>query len=188
MTKNKSLLLGVIAAVALTTTAQAADKNFEGFYAGAELGYNNINLGNTSNSGGLYYGGMAGYRIQMPSNLVLGLEARFGDSTATEMVGFGETNVEISAGRQLGVDAIFGYAMGDNKDVLAYGFLGYTNAKVTGSALGANTSATGDGLRFGLGAEYVLTDNMSLRVTGAYADYSGSLRDWQLNSGIVFRF
>ena len=186
MKKITSLVLAGVAAVALSTSAQAADKNFNGFYAGAELGYNNFKL--IDNKSGLYYGALAGYRVQMDNDLVVGLETRFGDTTANQTITVSTVDIDISAGRQIGVDALIGIAMGDDKDVLAFGTVGYTNARINGSAADQNASANGDGVRFAIGAEYLLTEKASLRVSGAYADYEGSARDWQLTTAVIFNF
>lgn len=186
MKKITSTILAGIAALSMASAAQAADKNFNGFYAGAELGYNNFKL--TENKSGFYYGGLAGYRVQLDSDLVLGLETRFGDTTASETITVSGVDIELSAGRQIGVDAVLGYALGENKDVLAFGTVGYINGRINGSALDANSSVDGDGVRFGLGAEYVLTEQASVRVSGAYADFEGSARDWQLTTAVIFNF
>jgi len=185
MTKIKSVLLAGFTALAMTSVAQAADKNFNGAYAGAELGYNSFKFTEGLKKDAAYYGIFAGYRIQMDSDLVLGLEGRFGDSSATADF---SNNIEISAGRQLGIDATIGYALGKEKDFLAFAFAGYTNARLTNRANNSDTSTTGDGVRFGLGGEYAVTENVSFRVTSAYADYQGDVRDIQVNAGVLFRF
>lgn len=185
MTKIKSALFAGLAALAMTSAAQAADKNFNGAYAGAEVGYNSFDFTDGIKEDALYYGGFVGYRMQMDSDLVLGLEGRFGDSTAT--AGY-LGNGEIKAGRQLGIDASIGYALGQKKDFLAFAFVGYTNAKLSTDVANVSESVTGDGVRYGLGGEYVLTENISLRLTGAYANYEGEPSDVQVNAGILFRF
>lgn len=186
MKKITSLLIAGMTALTMTTAAQAADKNFNGAYAGAELGYNSFDFADDYREDGVYYGGFVGYRMQMDSDLVIGLEGRFGDSSATTDLGF--AGAEIDAGRQLGVDATLGYALGADKNILAFALVGYTNTKISGTAANVNTSATGDGVRFGLGGEYALTENISLRATGAYANYEGDANDLQLNAGVLFRF
>lgn len=185
MTTIKSVLLAGFAAVAMTSAAQAADKNFDGAYVGAELGYNKFKFEDGLKDTGLYFGGVAGYRVQFDNDLVIGLEGRFGDTTAD---GDLTDAIEVKAGRQLGVDASIGLALGENKDFLAFALVGYSNAKVTGTIADVTESATGDGYRLGLGGEYALTENVSVRVTGVLADYEGRAGDVQVNAGVLFRF
>jgi outer membrane autotransporter protein len=169
----------------MTSVAQADDKNFDGVYAGAELGYNSFDFTDGLKKDAIYYGGFVGYRMQMDNNLVFGLEGRFGDSSASSDL---SGTAEIKAGRQLGVDATLGYAFGQKKDILTYAFVGYTDVKMTVKDGNQSDSVTGDGVRFGLGTEYVLSDNLSLRLTGAYANYEGNPSDLQINAGILYRF
>ena len=185
MTKIKTTLVAGFLALAMTSAVQAEDKKFDGAYAGAELGYNSFDFADGVKKDAVYYGGFIGYRKQLDNNLVFGLEGRFGDSSATADL---TDDVEIKAGRQLGVDASVGYVFGQNKDILAFGFVGYTNVKLTGAAGNATESINGDGVRFGLGTEYALTNQFSLRLTGAYANYEGDPSDYQLNAGVVYRF
>ncbi len=185
MTKVTPVILAGIAALAMTSTAQAADKNFDGAYAGMEVGYNSFEFTDGLKEDAVYYGGFAGYRLQMDNDLVVGLEGRFGDSSATADLA---ADVEVKAGRQLGVDASIGYAFGQQKDMLAFAFVGYTNAKVTGTLADVSESVNGDGVRFGAGGEYALNKNISLRLTGAYADYEGDVNDIQINAGLLYRF
>ncbi|PCI32894.1 MAG: hypothetical protein COB54_05765 [Alphaproteobacteria bacterium] len=185
MTKIKATLIAGLAALAITTAAQAEDKKFDGAYAGAELGYNSFDFTDGLKKDAVYYGGFVGYRKQLDNNLVFGLEGRFGDSSASADL---TSDVEIRAGRQLGVDATLGYVFGQKKDILAYGFVGYTNMKLTGAVGNESESLNGDGVRFGLGTEYAITDQISLRLTGAYANYEGNPSDIQVNAGVVFRF
>jgi len=185
MIKIKSVLLAGFVALAMTPAVQAADKNFNGAYAGAELGYNSFKFADGFKEDALYYGGFVGYRVHMDSDLVLGLEARLGDSTANADF---STVTEVNAGRQLDIDATIGYALGQEKDFLAFAFAGYNNVRVTQKTNNAKLSETGDGFRFGIGGEYAVTENVSFRVTGAYTDYQGSVRDLQLNAGVLYRF
>ena len=185
MTKIKSTLFAGLAVLAMTSAVQAEDKKFDGAYAGVELGYNSFDFTDGLKKDAVYYGGFVGYRKQLDNNLVVGLEGRFGDSSASTDL---TSDVEIRADRQLGVDATLGYVFGKNKDILAFGFVGYTNMKLTGVVGNRNDSVNGDGVRFGLGTEYALTDQFSLRLTGSYANYDGFPSDYQVNAGVVYRF
>ncbi|WP_339863042.1 porin family protein [Paremcibacter congregatus] len=188
MKKITTALLAGLTALSMTSFAQAQDagKTFNGAYAGAEVGYNSYEFADNFREDAVYYGAFAGYRVQMDNDLVLGLEGRFGDSSATTDLGI--SGAEFVAGRQLGVDATIGYALGAEKNVLAYALVGYSNQKITGKLAGVEESNNGDGIRFGLGAEYAVTETISLRATGAYADYKGSANDIQLNAGVLYRF
>lgn len=157
MTKT---LLAAVAALGMTQMAQADDKKFDGFYLGAEVGYQDFSRITNAGEDNFDYDGFIGYRVQMDNNWVIGLE---GGS---------------------GIDATLGYAMGPNKDFLAFGFAGYSNIKLSDT----QTTTTFDGIRFGGGVEYAVSKNISLRLTGTHTDYEGNINGTRAMAGVLFRF
>ena len=167
MPKMNTVFVTPLAALTLTfmiSTAQAADKKFDGFYLGAEAGYRDFSGSGNFDQDDFVYDGVIGYRKQMNNGWVLGLE---GGS---------------------GIDASLGYAMGQNKDFLAFGFVGYSNAKVTTTSGPTQTSTNFDGIRFGVGGEYAVSKHISLRLTGTYTNFEGNFSATKATAGILFRF
>ncbi|MFC7048173.1 porin family protein [Emcibacter nanhaiensis] len=186
----KKTLISFAAAAVLagTVSAQAEDSVFAGPYAGLEIGYNDFNYDAgpvDASSDGFTYGGFAGYRYQLDSSILLGAEARIGESTASVD---GGSSVTIDFGRQLGIDATVGTTFGEQDDILAFAFVGYENLRATAHYAGEKASSDLDGIRFGVGGEYAFADNLSLRATFAYTDYENDVRNIQLLTGLVYNF
>tara|TARA_B100001939_G_scaffold315853_1_gene301382 strand:- start:18752 stop:19312 length:561 start_codon:yes stop_codon:yes gene_type:complete len=185
----KKMMIALAGAALLSGTALASAQEglFHGPYAGVEVGYNDFNVdvdGVDVGADGFSYGGFFGYRSQMSNNLVLGLEARVGESTAS----IEEAGAKIDAGRQLGIDATIGTTLGSENNMLAFAFVGYENARLTLKEAGMEESEDLDGIRFGVGGEYALAQNLNLRATFAYTDYESDLRNIQFLTGLVYNF
>lgn len=171
--------LGLAASVAIVSTAAlAADLPnrkqapapivaprafmWNGAYAGLNGGYLNFDAHGTGAadagdvSGGLL-GLTAGYNVQMPSNIVLGVEADYGMSNAD---GSGTAKIEslatIRARAGVTMDRLLPYVTG--------GYAG-GNVKVE-----ANGSDYVSGWTAGAGAEYALSDNLSAKAEALYVD------------------
>ncbi|WP_321395345.1 porin family protein [Emcibacter sp.] len=185
--KNFLFALAGVAALSTATAAFAEENSFAGPYVGVEVGYNDLDFdAGTANVGanGFNYGLFAGYRYQVGSSLLLGLEARAGESTAS----LGDETASIDAGRQLGVDATIGTTLGTNNNILAFAFVGYENARLTANVGNESDAADMDGIRFGAGTEYAFTKNLSVRATLAYTDYESDVSNIQILTGLVYNF
>ena len=148
----RRFVLSLVAALAATCgaaqaqTARTAD--FSGFEIGPDLG---VAFGSTS---GLAGGAHAGYNFQMGS-FVVGGEA---DALLANFTGSGSTSL---SQHFLGsIRAKAGFAFGD---FLLYGTAGPGWGAVQYSNWFGTHDTTVDGIVFGVGAEYALTRNLSLR-------------------------
>ncbi len=202
MTLNKYSAAAALAVATMAAPAFAQDdKPFDGFYLGAEAGYDRFKVDNEisglidTKDSSIYYGGIFGWREQTSSNLVYGIEGRFGDNTAkvkgTISDGMESVDLRVTNGRQIGVDAIIGTLVNENTLLFASG--GYVNGKLTvkledNSIIGPlNLSDSDHGFRVGGGAEFRLNDQFNFRVTGHYQDV-GSTSNLQVLAGVILPF
>ncbi len=187
------------------TTAQAAEWRFDGVYAGGEVGLGRFSIGAKQSIGGLgdddlFYGGVIGFRRQFGDRLVLGGEARAGDSRASDrfqgiIVAAPGTFVSARLGRSLGVDALAGIALGPTRETLLFVSGGYINTRLGGSmlpeAIGAEINrpfaADKGGYRIGGGLETHLWRRLSFRV-GAHFAHTGPVDQTQILGGLIYRF
>jgi outer membrane immunogenic protein len=170
-----------LAALTVATPAFAQDvtPSFSGPYVGVIAGYDKLDINTTGvkNPTGLAYGVDLGYDYQA-GNVVFGIEGEAAESTGNIKSG----NVEIAtAGRDLYVGGRVGFIV---SNTLLYTKVGYTNARVDTTA----GSDNGDGIRFGGGAEYRLTPNVSLKAEYRYSNYEADVERHQLVAGAAFRF
>lgn len=183
---NKIFAAGAML-LALTTTANAQEaKHFDGGYLGAEAGIFALNA-ETSSTGdstetGVYYGVVAGYRVQTDSDLVLGVEAAFGTSD----IGFtfigdeDDFDLDDVVDHQWQVLGTVGWAFGaEKRDLFSIG-AGYAEVKLSPFT----NSFTDGSLAAQASYERAVTDNLSLRVkatTYEFDSYVGT-------AGVSFRF
>lgn len=131
--------------------------NWTGFYAGAQVGYSNVDLsafGISIDEDGLIGGLVAGYDYDL-GNWVIG-------------AGFDYDWTDVSFNydpAQIDVDNIWraklraGYKIGNG---LLYATAGYAQAEASGSAFGVSESSDDDGYFVGAGYEHLVTQNMSI--------------------------
>ncbi|WP_417451776.1 outer membrane beta-barrel protein [Kordiimonas sp.] len=162
---KKTLLTATIAATLLGAGAANAQdqKHFDGFYLGGEFGHTF-----SDGSDDIYYGAVGGYRKQLDSNLVVGVEGTFGNADIQYLDHIWTVNGTV------------GYAFGAEKRDLIFGGVGYVKAK----ASAAGYTETGSDISFIAGYERAIGDNLSLRVkANVYGD------DTVVPSlGVAFRF
>ncbi|MFA5969622.1 MAG: outer membrane beta-barrel protein [Sphingomonas sp.] len=191
----RTLTLAALAAAAVATPAFAQDTPagppaekpaFDGFRAGALLGYDALQPGSSTDSAisdrngadGLLYGGDIGYDKTI-GNAVIGAEAEIAGSTAKATndpfngLGFGR----VKAGRDIYVGARVGTLL--NPTTLLYVKGGYTNSRLDLTA-SDGTTETGqhfnlDGYRVGAGVEKSLTPRTYAKIEYRYSNY-GSAR------------
>jgi outer membrane immunogenic protein len=154
-----------LACVLAASSAQAADFNrtntgpygadFSGVEVGPDLG---VGLGSASsaNISGPVGGAHVGYNFQ--SNRIVGgveADAMF-SGVKSGSYGAGSFRQDfLSSTRVKG-----GYAFGD---LLAYGTIGWAWSTTNFQDLGVSSNKTVSGIAYGLGAEYAITRNVSLR-------------------------
>ncbi len=186
--------------------------NFDGLYAGFETGLDhakirsNINVGDTffsnkGNNDGIYYGGFVGYRVEAQSGLVLGVEGRYGGSTArvkSSISGtdFADLSLRGGLGRTFGGDVLAGFATGPEKSILLFASGGVSNTRIKSRAEGVvggiseelKSGKSKYGYRVGGGAELALTESVSARVTAHYEDYGQRTNSIKVLGGLALRF
>lgn len=186
--------------------------HFDGLYAGFEAGLDHADIrsdvlvgqnafSQKGNSDGIYYGGFAGWRTEYQSGLVLGLEGRYGGSTARVKssiagIDFPDLSLRGGLGRTLGVDAVAGLATGPDKSILVFASGGVTNTRIKSRAEGTVSGVSESvkfsdatyGYRVGGGAELALTDAISARVTAHYEDYGRKTDSIKVLGGLALRF
>lgn len=131
----------IIAAVAALTAvaAPASAQDFTGARIGVTGGYDDV-----QSREGFTYGVVAGVDAPVAKNVVVGVEATLEDSTAKAGA--------VHASRELGIAARAGVVVLPR--VLAFGKVGYTNARFD---LGRSGAVTLEGLRYGGGIEYAVS-------------------------------
>ena len=185
------LLAGVVATPAFAQDAAP----FSGARIEGVVGYDTTDV-EGEGSDGVVYGVQAGYDFQS-NGAVFGVEGEVGDSTVDECVGgvvvAGDT-LCADAGRDLYVGGRAGAALGRN--VLAYGKVGYTNARFRldyedGTAATANDFSVAenlDGVRAGAGLEFALGPNSYAKTEYRYSNYEQGFDRHQVVAGFGFRF
>jgi outer membrane immunogenic protein len=175
--------------------------DWTGFYAGVNGGYGGgvtssvtafaspapfASATHTNNhTGGFIAGGQIGYNYQFANNVVLGVETdgqwsdvkAWHEATTLSLAGPIYTNVKhelrwfgttrLRAGYALG--RVMSYATGG----VAYGEVGVRGDQVSGGLFAGSTQTTKVGWAAGAGAEYALTDNLSVKAEYLYTEFSG---------------
>lgn len=184
--KKFTIVAAAFAALVFNAPAKAADMpiykaapavfDWTGFYIGAHAGWGRESGGES----GFIYGGQLGYNWQFNRNWVIGIE---GDITGTDI---SEPTIPAKVDYLASVRGRLGYAMGRS---LFYGTVGWGTAQVSG----AGVSVTGDALVLGLGLEYALDRNWSVR--GEFLHYEfddgnlpGSANVQAFRLGVNYRF
>ncbi len=184
MTLIKTFLTTAALIVATTNATIAADndKKFDGSYIGVEAGIDWTKLANdTGRDKSFYYGGVLGFRSQMNSGLVIGLEGTFGDTGYQSPITGANAKYEYSAGLTLGS------AFGDDGANLIYTKAAYVRARFDPSSA-AGDAYTDDGWRFGGGYERALSDSMSFRLSTDYTTYGTGKNGWASKAGLLVKF
>jgi outer membrane immunogenic protein len=149
----KSFIFAAVAA--LTAVASPAmSQDFTGARIGVVGGYDNI-----EDREGFTYGVVAGVDAPVLKGVTLGVEATLEDSTTDEAA--------VEASREIGVAARLGVKVLPKAQV--FGKVGYTNARV--ELAGTNAGVTLEGLRYGGGVEYALTNKLYTTVEYRRSEY-----------------
>lgn len=181
-TITTAALLAATAATATTATLADDDKKFHGSYVGVEAGIDWTKLnGDVKRDRSIYYGGVIGFRNQMDSGLVIGIEGTFGDTGYKNNATGAHSDYEWSAGLTLGS------AFGDDGANLIYGKAAFVKTRFDATVADGGTYSD-SGWRFGGGYERALSDNVSFRLGGDYTTYGNDVKGWSAKSGLLFKF
>lgn len=166
--ETKNVVLGVVAGAAAVASgaaaASAADvapmvDDWSGFYAGASVGYGFGESGvwdtDYDISGGVVGGVHVGFNYQTGSGIILGVEAAY--SIGSRQLDYDDDqNYDYSISPIFDLKARVGYAL---DSFMIYGFGGFSSMPFNH---GYNTEYQNYGFNLGLGAEMMVTDNISL--------------------------
>jgi outer membrane immunogenic protein len=184
----------LLAAVAAAASAPAFAGDIAGPRVEAVLGWDHVRANpagtGSLNSDGFLYGLGLGYDFAVGGKVALGLDAEISDASTDFDVTAGTTRARLSAGRDLYVGGRVTGAVSDTFNV--YAKVGYTNARFKGSVTTGTTttSASGnaDGIRAGVGAQYMVTSNAYVGAEYRYSNYEAGLSRHQLAATIGYRF
>ena len=172
----------LLATTSAATFAADDDKKFDGVYAGVEAGVDWTKLaGDLGRDKSFYYGGVIGFRRQMDSGLVMGLEGTFGDT--------GFQNNTTNADYEWSAGLTLGSAFGSDGGNLIYGKAAYVKTRFTDTGdTGTETKFSEDGWRFGGGYERSINENTSLRLGVDYTTYGNDIDGWSTKAGLLVKF
>lgn len=191
----KKLRFSLITALSFGVSAGAIAATPD-FYVGGQLGYQNVeveesstNFWNESRStdfsgSGVAGGVFVGAKFNVTPDIYLAPEVNFGYGNGDGGDRFSYEDYsrafEVEADRSYGISALAGYNVTDKTSV--YGRLGYqwTKFEASFSETGWDTesdSETFGGVRFGLGMETAVAQNVALRLDWSYTDYSSETYD-----------
>lgn len=181
MRKITTLVVVAAATIATPALAQEEQAAFNGPYVGVYAGYDNVTIkeeapnGGSANKGGVAFGGIFGYNVDMGSTL-LGIEAEIGEASTKEsekdFIDAGD-EVSLSANLDLFIGARIGFKPSGNTLVYLKG--GYAQTKFKAAYFDGTTtySETADlgGYRLGAGVEFKVSERISLRGEYRYSDF-----------------
>lgn len=189
MNKTKSLLVATFAASAVLGAASVASANPE-FYAGAQLGYQDISLKTVEQGSGFegtidgeaidgFAGSIfAGTKFNLNNDFFVGAEANVGTSTAEYKDNFGDGDSgKIEAKISYGIAALAGINL--TADTALYGRLGYQRTKLD-FKYDDSEKLNFNGVRVGVGMETALAQQLALRLDWSQTYYSSKSEqdDW----------
>ena len=154
-----------LAATVIGTVSVHAESNFDGLYAGAAGGYGKVDadvVEDSAFSGSAF----AGYGATF-GKVYLGAEAEAGLNGAELSSG----GVSIEQKWNYGANARLGYVV--SPKVLAYGLAGWQRAELEATDGTDTVDATADGLKFGIGGETFIRENLTARSELTYTDWKG---------------
>ena len=183
MKKIVTLCASAVAFAALATPAAAAAPN--GGRIEAIVGYDSVSfdLGAGSDStSGVLYGIGAGYDFAVGEKVSLGLDLEAADSNTDIEAG----TDRVFAGRDLYAGARLSAALSDKANL--YFKAGYTNARIGVTTGGTTDGANAEGVRGGVGVQFLVGKNMYVGGEARYSNYEAGLERIQGVANIGFRF
>lgn len=171
--------VAALAVAASATATLAEDKHFDGAYLGADIGL--------TDGGEFYYGANLGLRKQTESNMVFGVEGRFGDYAVSETFNILGTPVEAGINYAWAAHGYVGWVFGEDKRNLFKVGGGYNEFHVKATAGNVSDGAsTGDFGAF-IGYERASESNVNFRLQLDYLKIEDS-HGGQLTAGFNYQF
>ena len=188
----RSMLVG--AAFVALSTAPAFAQEFQGPYAGAQVGWNHDKV--LADKQDAVVGGVfVGYDHQVAPNVVLGVEGGFSVGESDRVGPYGPDNASLDPRYSFDASARAGYVLGERNLLYVRG--GYANTRVRLARDVGGVAVSGkdnlDGWFVGGGVERKLLDNVSTRLEYRYADFGdtddiGKYERHQVLAGVAYRF
>lgn len=166
----KKIVIGAALAAIAAVATPAMANDFTGPRVGVTAG-----LDKQANRNGASLGGVAGYDLRVAGPVRAGVEVTVADAT-TDRAGV-SSNLDLGANLRVGVKVL--------DRALAFGKVGYARTDYSFGPL----KSTQEGVRFGGGVEYALTDHVYTTVEYARTEYGNGVagRD-QVLGGVGIRF
>jgi outer membrane immunogenic protein len=200
----KSIYLAALALASAVPAGAAQAEEFDGPYAGVQLGWNEDDVGTVGSGVGRISvdksqdsfagGGYIGYDFRVAPKVVLGVEGDIGFAADDRITRKGRDTISsLDPKRSLSLSARAGYIVADG--TLAYIRGGYTNARVRASLTDADgtiaSSSDRDAWLVGGGVEKYIMPDVSVRLEYRYTDLSdgsGKFDRHQALAGVSYRF
>jgi outer membrane immunogenic protein len=176
----RTIIAAALLAACSATPAFARDvaQPFSGGHVEAITGYDHV----TGGEDGVLYGIGAGWDFRN-GNFVVGIEGEALESTAGDCSG----GICVDASRDFYIGGRVGAVVADN--VLLYGKLGYSNARIEATSAGITAHTNVDGIRGGVGVEIALANSpLTIRTEYRYTNYEAGGERHQGTLGLAFRF
>ena len=184
MKKIVTLCASAVALAAFATPAFAAAP--EGGRIEAVVGYDNVSIdlgaGVDADASGVLYGVGVGYDFAVGKSVALGLDLEATDATSDFEAG----TDRVAAGRDLYAGVRLTPALSDKANL--YFKAGYTNARIKVETAGLTDAANGDGIRGGVGLQFMVGKSMYIGGEARYSNYEAGLERFQGVANIGFRF
>jgi outer membrane immunogenic protein len=182
--KKYGLLIGLCAALMFPVAALSAPGPWNGPFVGLQAGWNRTSLDHFSSDSTSTFGVYGGYYWQVSRHFVVGPDLFYdwnGDTSHQC-----ECSSENFGSHVYGIEAIFGFPVGDADQFMPYLKVGYAH-------LGANGDLSGsdNGWRAGGGIAWLFTNFLSLRLQYTYGHYGASVNHWRNNNvtiGLTLHF
>jgi len=183
--KKLIMSAAMLAAISTTSFAQESNNPFEGAYAGGMIGYNSYNFkGLGGNMSGLTFGGLIGYRNEISDGFLIGIEGYVQGNQANKDLIIGTVTVNSSPDESYGFNATAGFG---SEKTLFFVLAGWGWNGMSASTQGISISDSDNGVHAGIGAEFVMSDSINLRVQGDWQDFRGA-NSIGASAGIIFKF
>ena len=178
--------LPCIAAAALAFPASASAEVFNGPYAGAEAG-----IGVVKTKGSTFAGPFKDSDSSVITGAVIGYRLPLGDDSPIVLGAEGNAGIYADGtDARYGISGIGGVRIGEKALVYLRGGYGWLDGVQTGAGKGV------DGAVIGGGAEFGITDAISIRADYKYLDYGGvdfpdntlDFKGHEITAGLLFNF
>ena len=182
------------AAFVALSSAPALAQEFQGPYAGAQVGWNQDKaVGDKQDA---FVGGVfVGYDHEVVPNVVLGAEGGFSLGASDRVGPYGPDNASLDPRYSFDASSRAGYVLGERNLLYVRGGYANTRVRLTRDVGGVAVSDKDnlDGWFVGGGVERKLLDNVSTRLEYRYHDFgdnneTGKYERHQVLAGVAYRF